>query len=71
MITGVGLNDRSVTPTGGEYEKASATFRQTTSCWCLGGMRAGRFDPLNTNVRREPDPDSITLEAYGSEIPEM
>ncbi len=28
------------------------------------------IDALDTNVRRGPDPDSITLEAYGSAIPE-
>ena len=28
------------------------------------------IDALDTGVRRGPDPDSITLEAYGREIPE-
>jgi diketogulonate reductase-like aldo/keto reductase len=29
-----------------------------------------RMDALDTGVRRGPDPDSITLEAYGMPIPE-
>jgi len=28
------------------------------------------IDALDTGVRRGPDPDSITLETYGREIPE-
>ena len=36
----------------------------------LSGEQVAAIDALDTGVRGGPDPDSITLEAYGMEIPE-
>jgi diketogulonate reductase-like aldo/keto reductase len=36
----------------------------------LSSAQIAAIDALDTGVRRGPDPDSITLEAYGKEIPE-
>jgi 2,5-diketo-D-gluconate reductase A len=36
----------------------------------LGSDELAAIDALDTGVRGGPDPDSITLEAYGREIPE-
>jgi diketogulonate reductase-like aldo/keto reductase len=36
----------------------------------LSNDQIAAIDALDTNVRRGPDPESITLEAYGREIPE-
>jgi diketogulonate reductase-like aldo/keto reductase len=36
----------------------------------LSGEQIAAIDALDTGVRGGPDPDSITLEAYGVEIPE-
>jgi diketogulonate reductase-like aldo/keto reductase len=36
----------------------------------LSGEQVAAIDALDTGVRGGPDPDSITLEAYGREIPE-
>ena len=36
----------------------------------LSGEQMAAIDALDTGVRGGPDPDSITLEAYGREIPE-
>ena len=36
----------------------------------LSGKQVAAIDALDTGVRGGPDPDSITLEAYGMEIPE-
>jgi diketogulonate reductase-like aldo/keto reductase len=36
----------------------------------LSGAEIATIDALDTGVRRGPDPDSITLEAYGRQIPE-
>jgi diketogulonate reductase-like aldo/keto reductase len=36
----------------------------------LSSEQIAAIDALDTGVRGGPDPDSITLEAYGMEIPE-
>ncbi len=36
----------------------------------LSGEHIAAIDTLDSGVRGGPDPDSITLEAYGVEIPE-
>jgi diketogulonate reductase-like aldo/keto reductase len=36
----------------------------------LSNDQLAAIDGLDTDVRRGPDPDSITLEAYGKQIPE-
>jgi diketogulonate reductase-like aldo/keto reductase len=36
----------------------------------LSGEQVAAIDALDTGVRGGPDPDRITLEAYGMEIPE-
>jgi diketogulonate reductase-like aldo/keto reductase len=36
----------------------------------LSADQIAAIDALDTGVRRGPDPDSITLETYGKEIPE-
>ena len=36
----------------------------------LGGEEVAAIDALDTGVRGGPEPDSITLETYGREIPE-
>jgi diketogulonate reductase-like aldo/keto reductase len=36
----------------------------------LSKHQVAAIDALDTGVRRGPDPDSITLETYGREIPE-
>ena len=38
--------------------------------FALSHEEVAAIDALDTGVRGGPDPDSITLEAYGREIPE-